>query len=87
MPRLVRVRPWTFGTSHSAPRLTLYFGVAGARLPSKVPLVVSFNSLSMYITPPSSRNPSSGSPNTLTSTPSFCRLPLGPKTRVVALVS
>ncbi|MNK92056.1 hypothetical protein D3C87_1121740 [compost metagenome] len=87
MPRLVRVRPWTVGTSHSAPRLTLYLGVAGARLPSKVPLVVSFNLLSMYMTPPSRRKPSSGSPNTLSSTPVFSRLPLGPKTRVVALVS
>ncbi|MNP77072.1 hypothetical protein D3C76_1744230 [compost metagenome] len=87
MPRLVRVRPCTFGTSHSAPRLTLYSGVAGARLPSKVPLVVLVNSLSMYITPPSRRKPLSGSPNTLTSAPVFSRLPFGPNTRVVALVS
>ncbi|MNH14700.1 hypothetical protein D3C79_742970 [compost metagenome] len=87
MPRAVRVNPERFGTSHSAPRLTLYSGVAGARLPSKVPPLVPVSSLSMYITPPSRRKPLSGSPNTLSSTPLFSRLPLGPKTRVLALVS
>src|SRR3546814_4013746 len=61
MARLVRVRPCTVGTSHSALRLTLYLGVAGARLPSKAPSVVSVNSLSMYMTPPSKRKPLSGS--------------------------